>query len=123
MRLKIGIPVGLQHEVDEGPWIEEARVRFSSIWSIAGVLGIERNSDLLPHLGTHFKVFRDLLEIPEQLRRGGRSVKTGIDANGPEERPAFIEILAKFAEAFSCKGGGSVFSAIDLSLPAFIRPG
>jgi hypothetical protein len=87
------------------------------------VLGIHGDGDLLPHLGTHLKVFGNLLQIPQKLVRRGRSVKTGINANGPEERLAFVEVLAKLAKGLSCKGRGGIFAAIDSSLPAFIGPG
>ena len=122
MRLEVGVAIRLEHEVDEGLGIKESRNRLAGIGTLAFLLGIHWDGDLFPDLRAHFKVFANLCQIPEKLIRCGWSVKAGIHADSPEERLAFIEILAKLAKAFSWKGGRRMFATIGVALPAFIRP-
>ena len=95
--LKVRVSIGLQYMLNEGVGIQKVRVLLASPNTIAQVVGIFRNGEFLSHLGTHFEVFRDLLEVTQQLIGRGRPVKGRVIADRAKEWLAFVKILTKLA--------------------------
>ena len=71
MRGEFGrVPKGLQHQLAELVGVEKVRIRSPGSHSISGVPSIGRDSELLPHLKAHLKIFWDLRQVACELVRG-----------------------------------------------------
>lgn len=86
------------------------------------MLGIGGDSQFLPHLEAHPKVFGNLRQVVPELIRGRGTIERGIVADRTEQRLAIVEILAIFAEALPGERSLGVLTQVDLTLPAFVRP-
>ena len=75
---ELGISVGLQDQLVEAFGVEKVLIHLTSPRSIAGVLCVGRDGQLLPHLETHVEVFGDLRQVAGELIRGWRAVEGGV---------------------------------------------
>src|SRR5437773_2125305 len=101
MRLKLCLTIWGEDELVEEFRVEEPWIRLSGSGSIASLLRIARDRDVLPHLETHLKVFGNLVQVPSELIGGRRLVEGRIVPHGPEQWFPLVLILAILSQALS----------------------
>ena len=84
MRLELRLSVGRQHKIIEQLGVKESRIGLTGSRPIAGLLGIARNRDFLPHLEAHLEIFWNLVQVTSELIRGRRSIERRVVPHGPE---------------------------------------
>jgi hypothetical protein len=120
--VKLRVSARLQDQFDEGAGIEKPRIWLTRFYAIPGMLGIDRDGDLFPHLAAHLKVFGNLIQVAFKLIGRGGPIERAVIADGAKERFALVEILAVSSETVPHKSRLAILACVDLALPAFIGP-
>ena len=97
MRSEIRLSVARKDEILEEAGIKKPRVRLAGFHTVAWVTRERGDGEFFPHLETHLKVFRDLVEVVFELIGGRWPVEGRIVPDGAKERFSVVEILAVLA--------------------------